>query len=306
MIDSKFVCFPYTAQTLISELPNLLVRQWYWTFYDTSLESSIEELHQEIPHKVGEDPNVIMVFPYKGSGGIVWNQLNPRLAILAAPPQQNAMITVPTEMLMNNQDQSLWEFFVGHASKLSVYPSQEFIPPEAPATYPELAPRAESMPKWLRKRCAAISFENVQSPPDAIAVKAGLFQIHGDLHTSHEYAQDCQGEGKHVAGDYWHGIMHRREPDYGNSKYWFRRVGQHPIFGELAKQANSILEECASPNASEWQQRMTQNGWNSSAFVDLCEECANGRDQELTLAAKKIQWVEMMLLLQQTYVDAVG
>ncbi len=165
--------------------------------------------------------------------------------------------------------------------------------------------------EWLRQHLLhGELIVAAESPADAIAVRAGLLQIHDFLHESHELAQSVEGEGRHANGDYWHAIMHRREPDYGNAKYWYRRVGQHPLFSELATFAQSLLRvtELEGTDTTEWQQRLRiPTGWDSLAFVDLCEAAADSENEKMLNAfAGIIQWKEMQLLLEHTCRDALG
>ena len=131
--------------------------------------------------------------------------------------------------------------------------------------------------------------------------------MHDCLERSHTLSQDAQGQGRYAAGDYWHAIMHRREPDYGNSKYWYRRVGSHPIFDDLARQAAEEFSSSDAEEAATWSDRICGGGeWNAFAWVDLCEEAADDENSALYSIAQRIQWHEMLLLLRQTARDAYG
>jgi hypothetical protein len=59
---------------------------------------------------------------------------------------------------------------------------------------------------------------------------AAVWLLHGYLDEAHALCQDVPT----ASGSYWHGVMHRREGDYGNAQYWFRRAGDHPACAEIA------------------------------------------------------------------------
>ena len=69
------------------------------------------------------------------------------------------------------------------------------------------------------------------------SVKSALFLWNDDLVACHALAQEIETQ---TAG-YLHGVMHRREPDYENSKYWFNKVGRHPLFPAVQAAALETL-----------------------------------------------------------------
>lgn len=72
---------------------------------------------------------------------------------------------------------------------------------------------------------ALVAPHPVVSAEDAQLLKAALYLKHGYLEDCHRIAQQVPTAN----GSYWHGIMHRREGDIGNSHYWYRQVGRHPV-----------------------------------------------------------------------------
>jgi hypothetical protein len=186
----------------------------------------------------------------------------------------------------------------------SVVPSSGRRSEAEPSRLPHLSPnRPGNDADWLQAHLREASQREMGcgllSLVDQTAVRAGLFQWHDFLEESHQLSQSIEGEGSELLGDYWHAIMHRREPDYGNAKYWFRRLGNQPIVRELQSYADVVLSECRAPQADVWRDRLQSGSkWNPLAFVDLCEACAANENSLLAIAARRIQYAEMNLLMR--------
>ncbi len=129
-----------------------------------------------------------------------------------------------------------------------------------------------------------------------LSLLAGLLQVFDAWEESHEAAQAADDLGERSYSAFWHGIAHRREPDAGNASYWFRRVGDHPIFMVLGETATPFLQ--AHGDSSLTRKLIASGRWNPFAFIELCDD-GRPRASETALA-QKLQRLEMKLLLEAT------
>jgi hypothetical protein len=128
---------------------------------------------------------------------------------------------------------------------------------------------------------------------------AALWLYHDFFDESHRISQEIET----VEGSYWHGILHRREPDFSNSKYWFRRVGEHAVFAALRPAAAELAAEAGTDGRAAF--LATQARWDPFAFIDLCEACVRGRSSA-EMVCRWVQQREWELLFEYCYRRAVG
>ena len=181
--------------------------------------------------------------------------------------------------------------------------ARDLLRVNAAAAYTELLPRTPG-PAAVADRLHAMSPADViagtiSDSDAAAAVLSALWLWHDYLDESHTISQAIETP----SGSYLHATMHRREGDFGNAKYWYARVGHHPIYDALAAQASDLV---ASAPASKPLLRLTSSGWNGAAFVDLVQqvhESPSDPRHELAVALQQMEW---RVLFDHCLREAVG
>ena len=129
---------------------------------------------------------------------------------------------------------------------------------------------------------------------------AGILLLWDFLDESHEISQSMEGKGSPRTADYWHGIMHRREPDAGNASYWFRRVGKHPAFRSLAENLDRWMVETGAPDdeLNLANQRIIVDGTlDPSAMIELTTKALRTPSQLEARTIRRVQYLEILNLL---------
>jgi len=177
---------------------------------------------------------------------------------------------------------------------------------------PPLAPEKEwdaELTHRIQKASPDALFDGqpVKDATLASAVQSGLLLWNDALNISHTISQRIEN----TTGSYWHGIMHRREPDYSNAKYWFHRVGNHPIFPALRKRVLNLLQERSgqsNPLADYARKIEGKDNWDAFQFVDWCQAAAQDASppQDVAEFLQTVQVEEIKLLLDYSYRHALA
>ena len=120
---------------------------------------------------------------------------------------------------------------------------------------------------------------------------AGVWLLHNCLDEAHALCQDIPTP----SGSYWHGIVHRREGDDSNAKYWFHQAGDHP--------AGEVIAASAAKRATT--AHLAENGnWDAGPFVDLCRRALDSHDKRLMADCLALQQAEWQALFDWCYQGA--
>ncbi len=116
--------------------------------------------------------------------------------------------------------------------------------------------------------------------------QAGLLYRAGDWEAAHHLTQDLETP----EGYFWHGILHRYEQDWSNARYWFRRVGTHPAYPAIHKDAKEIALRTATGLDM-------ANAWDPIRMIEWCEravehpgEHRDGIDQTSLTEFQVAEW----------------
>ncbi len=171
----------------------------------------------------------------------------------------------------------------------------EFDPSQYGPEFAELIPAERLMPldvgspnETARKVLDALNLNQAFSSRLLADVNMGRCSLAG-VWLLHDFLDESHTISQHIAtptGSYWHGIMHRREGDFSNAKYWFDRVGDHPVFAELSTADGSA--------------------WDAYQFVDECERALRSRDTARITALRQVQQREWQALFDFCYRVALG
>ena len=162
-----------------------------------------------------------------------------------------------------------------------------FDSPPMPSLGPETRDSLLSIDQCKKRTSNALENENITGIEEKLILSAALLW-HDYLDESHTISQSIHTQD----GSYLHGIMHRREPDYSNAKYWFHKTGSYSGYDILSVKVETILDNTSLSS-------LTEGRWDPFTMVDSVSQAKHGTCEYELL--QKVQQAEFQTLLEKTF-----
>jgi hypothetical protein len=259
-----------------------------------AVSAMLEKLTDQI--KVAGD-SAIIVFSEELVPASLLSQLPQSLHSLIRRPLHHDLFYLPT---------APDELFASNAGLLDIVVQNSplcMAIPKSPS--PERFPLAGPGRAVIRRDSLMAAIEKAVHPlttdhRNKRCVESGLLLLWDFLDDSHEISQTMEGKGSPRTADYWHGIMHRREPDAGNASYWFRRVGSHPASDHLGTQLIAWMSalKASSEMLQLAESRLLKNkSLDPFALIELSTAALRNPGSVADQTLRMVQYLEILNLL---------
>lgn len=281
-----------------------------WNELDSRLDQPLPSEAESIALSARSFPVVEVDLPETSSVAAVIELSTPEAELLGKLPVAVILAAIPeprlaqVSVVLPVTGKTLRDVLGSQQSVTIPHQLRESGPSGAEDVWPALSPQAGRPLSGWRKSLLAQILETCPTGNRVgrLAFEAGILLLHDDLDASHRCSQAIEGEGRHHPGDYWHAILHRREPDDSNAKYWFRHVGEHPIFADLLSETATCAAGSSSPEFRRWAaEQSAKSTWDPYAFVDVCSRAERATDPHFRQSCQQLQYREMLRLLVWTW-----
>lgn len=135
---------------------------------------------------------------------------------------------------------------------------------------------------------------SLPSGPLRECLAAAIWLAADELERAHHHCQDIPGP----YGAAWHAVVHRREGDFSNSKYWWRQA--KPVrWKNVMELIRSAIARAPGATPRELQQFLSAERYDPVAFVDLVEAQHPHGDAAVQIALIEIQRAEWLWLFDE-------
>ena len=254
-----------------------------------------------------------------------------RIATLLAPPWKASALLIRSDVMhglgaYRHIDQQVWEHDIRLAErKIKIELLEEDLAIWNVDSDPDGNLQRDLFPSGVRQTFLKQHLDRVNpetlisgsaaSSDNQTLLQAALHLYNDDLDASHSICQSFDREC--APASFWHGLIHRREPDFRNAKGWFGRSEKWEGLLQIRDGVQDVLERIllmpeygtSRDTAFALKRHLDAEGvWDSAHFVDMVE--ANQEREEIDemegLFLREIQEAEMISALDWSHRCAIG